>query len=157
MADLRYSVEIKNNMAKASGRFLNISLKKAVEVCNSLRGKSLNSGLKLLDNVIEEKIPIAYHRYNRGGTGHKPGMGPGRYPVKTCIEIRKLLKSTEANAEQKGLDSKNLFIAHICAQKASISWHYGRLRRRKMKRSHIEVVLEESFDRAKKVSGDKKK
>jgi len=157
MADLRYSVALKANMAKASGRFLNVSMKKAVEVCSSLRGKSLNSGLKLLDNVIGEKIPIAYHRYNRGGTGHKPGMGPGRYPIKTCIEIRKLLKSAEANAEQKGLDSKSLFIAHICAQKAPISWHYGRLRRRKMKRSHIEVVLEESFDKAKKVSGDKKK
>jgi len=157
MADLKYGIAIKTNMAKASGRFLGISMKKAVEVCNSLRGKSLNSGLRLLDDVIAEKIPIAYRRYNRGGTGHKPGMGPGRYPIKTCIEIRTILKSAEANAEQKGLDSKSLFIAHICAQKAPISWHYGRMRRRKMKRSHIEVVLEESSDKTKKELGAKKK
>jgi large subunit ribosomal protein L22 len=147
MADLRYSVAIKNNMAKASGRFLNISIKKSVEVCDSLRGKSLEFGLKLLDDVIQEKAPIQYKKHNRGGTGHKPGIGPGRYPIKTCVEIRKILKSAEANAEQKGLDSKSLFIAHICAQKAPISWHYGRMRRRKMKRAHLEVVLEESIEK----------
>jgi len=154
MADLRYSIAIKNNMAKASGRFLNISVKKAIEVCNSIRGRKLDYGLKLLDRAIEKKSPIPYRRYNCGGTGHKPGMGPGRYPVKTCIEIKKILKSAEANAEQKGLDLRNLLIRNICAQKAPTTRHYGRLRGRRMKRSHIEVVLEESTE--KKASGVKK-
>lgn len=156
MADCKYSISVTDNMAKASGRFIDVSVKKAVELCNHLRGKRLDSGLKFLDYVIEKKIPVKYSRYQHGGTGHKAGIGPGRYPVKTCIEIKKILKSAEANAEQKGLDVKSLFIRHISAQKAPIAWHYGRFRRRRMKRSHLEVVLAESIEKSKHKAGDKK-
>ena len=55
----------------------------------------------------------------------------------------KILKSAEANAQYKGLNSANLFIKHVSAQKGPTTHHYGRHRGRKAKRTHIEIVLEE--------------
>ncbi|MBT3463440.1 hypothetical protein HN451_00510, partial [archaeon] len=57
--------------------------------------------------------------------------------------ILKIIKSAESNALNKGLNTNDLVITHICAHKASTPYHSGRQRRRKMKRSHIEVVVKE--------------
>jgi len=130
----------KESKARAIGIALPISFKKSVEVCNMIRGMDLDKGVAVLENVIKEKSAVPFKRFAKGGTGHKKGIGPGRYPVKTCIEILKILNSARANAEQKGLS--NLVIKNIVTQQAPKAWHYGRLGRREQKRAHVEVLLD---------------
>lgn len=131
----------KENHAKAIGTGLPISLKHSIEVCTAIRGKQLLQAKKTLEEVMKLKKPVALHRYKKE-VAHKPGIGSGRYPVKTCKEILDVVKSAEANAQAKGLSPAELFIRHISAHKAQATWRPGRKRRRKAKRTHIQVVLE---------------
>jgi len=136
----------KEHMARAMGRGLPISLKKTVETCNFIRGKSVNEAKEVLKQVSEKKIAIPFKRFNED-MGHKKKIGPGRFPIKVSNALIKLLETAEANAQFKGLNTSNLTITHICSHKGGKSWHFGRKRRREMKRTHVEVVVEE---RAKK-------
>ena len=130
------------NMARAIGMALPISLKQSVEICNFIENKNVNDAKKILQNVMDKKLAIPFKRYN-WDLGHKKGIGPGRYPGKASKEFIKLIESAEANAQFKGLNTSNLLISHISAHKSSKSWHYGRQSRRKMKRTNIEIVIEE--------------
>jgi len=143
--------------AKAVGISLPISRKTSVEVCAFIRNKSLDKAKALLQAVIDKKIAVPFKRYNRD-VGHKKGrIAAGRYPQKTCKEIFKLLESVEANAQFKGLNTANLVIKSIIANAASRPWHYGRQRRRKMKRTNIEIVVEERAVKEKKEEKVEKK
>ena len=88
--------------------------------------------------------------------GHKSGIAAGRFPQKTTNQIIRLLDEVETNAQNKGLNVDDLYISHVCAHKASAPWHYGRQRRRKMKRTHVEIVVEEKEEK-KKQKEEKKK
>lgn len=142
MPKLKYSNKLDDeNVAKAILRDAAISTKHSIEICSRIRKKKLEKVKKILELVIAKEKPIKYTRFTEGA-GHKTGIGPGKFPVKAAQEILKIIKSAESNALDKGL-SKNLKIAHISANQASRPWHYGRQRRIKMKRTHIEVVLSE--------------
>lgn len=130
-------------MARALGVSLPISTKKTVELCSFIRGRELSKVVRLLEGVLDEKVAIPFRKYAKGGTGHKPGIGPGRYPKNACVEVIKLLRQAEANAKNKGLDASRLAVSNILAKKAAQSWHYGRQRRRRMKSTHVEVVVSE--------------
>ncbi len=128
--------------ATAIGRSLPISTRQSVEICNLLRGKTSERGKKILERVIEKKEAVPYRRYLHG-VGHRPGkMAAGRYPQNASSHILALLKSAESNAENKGLTTP-LKIKEMVANQASRSWHFGRQRRRKTKRTHIKIILEE--------------
>lgn len=131
-------------MARAQGRSLAISFKQSIEVCNYIRGKSVETAKKILEDAFNKKKAIPFKRFNRD-TGHKKWFAAGRYPVKTAKEIFKLIEACEANAQYKGLNTSSLVISHICAHKGGKAWHYGRKRARKMKRTSIEIVLEEKM------------
>jgi large subunit ribosomal protein L22 len=151
---VKYAINnLNENMAKASGRNLSISTKHSVEICNNIRGKSLQKAKALLEKVIKKESPIKMTRYMKD-TAHKRGIGAGRYPINATKGILSILESAEANAQNKGLSTKDMVLFHISAHKASTPWHYGRQRRRKMKRTHIQVVLMES---KKKTETEKKK
>lgn len=130
------------NSAKAYGRNLSISTKHSVEICNNLRGKPLQKAKNLLEKAIDLEVPIKMTRYIRD-TPHKKGTGSARFPVLASKGILEILKSAESNAQNLGLNTNDLVISHISAHKASTPWHYGRQRRRKMKRTHIQVELQE--------------
>jgi len=130
----------KEKMARALGRDLPISVKNATMVCNAIRNKSIQRAKKILQESIEMKKAIPFTRYNFD-RGHKKKIGPGKYCVSTCAEILKILNSAEANGHQKNLE--NMYIVHACSHRASKPWHYGRKRRRQMKRAHIEIVVAE--------------
>jgi len=122
---------------------LPISTKKSVEVCNFIRGRELEKAKMLLEQVLEYKAAVPFKKYNMGA-GHKKGkVGPGKYPINVCNEILSVLKLAEANAKNLNLSMKNIYIKLIMANMASRPWHYGRFKRRKMKRTHIEVILSE--------------
>ncbi len=130
----------KEKMAKAVGRDLPISYKNSVEVCRYLKKKEVAKAKKILEDAIALKKPIPFKRFNKG-IAHKKGMMSGSYAVNTCKSILALLKSAEANAAQKNIS--NPVIIHMCANKASNTWRYGRHSRRKAKRAHVEIVLAE--------------
>ena len=134
--------DVKENMARASGRNLNVSFKQAVEICGHIRGRPLSQAKMLLNQAIKMEKPIPFKRFTNG-LGHKPGMGPGRYHPKACSEILKVIESAESNARNKGMSASDLKVLHIAAQTAPKQWHYGRKRRSVFKAAHIEVVLEE--------------
>lgn len=132
----------KENIAKACGKGLPISTKQAIEICNFIRNKELQKAKNMLNDVIAKKIAVPYKRFT--SVGHRRGkMAAGRYPIKACTEIVSLLKSAESNAQFIGLNTNNLMIHELIPNKAGKSWHHGRQRRRKMKRTNIDVVLKE--------------
>ena len=157
MASYNYSTQNyeKDKMARAVGRDLPISTKQSIEICSTLRKMVLQKAKALLSRVITKDSAIKYRRFN-DDLGHKPGIGPGAYPVKASSEILSLLESVEYNAQVKGLSSGNLVISHICAHKASRPMHGGRKRSRITKRTHIEIVVEEKLLEKSKSDKDKK-
>jgi len=140
-----YNVEYNpEKMARACKRNVPISHKFAREIGKEIKGKKLEKAKRYLEEVIEMKRPVPITRYN-SDLAHKPGVGPGRYPVNTAKEILDLLNSVEKNAQNKGLDVKNLYIVSFLVMKGS---KFFRPRRRDMagqrrKNTHISVVVEE--------------
>jgi len=62
--------------------------------------------------------------------------------------IVKLLKINIDEIEEdlnwyKGLDSKNLIITEMKADQGPQQWHQGRMRRRKMKNTHLSIKVME--------------
>jgi len=135
--------EPKEHFAIAKSLNLPISTKQSYEIANFLRGKELNKAKVILEDVLKKKIAIPYRRYNRD-TGHKPGIASGRYPEKASKAFLMLLNSVEANADNKGLDTGNLIISELRSTQGTQQWHAGRLRRRRMKRTHLYIKVEES-------------
>ena len=132
----------KENMARVVGRSLPISTKFSVEVCNFIRNKTTGEAKEILQKVVGGKKAVPFKTFNKD-LSHKRKIGPARYPKKTAEEIIKLLESAEANAQFKGINTSNLCITHINAHLASRPWRYGRQRRRKAKRTHLEIIVEE--------------
>lgn len=151
---MKYSTPYdEKKMARAMGVSLPISTKKSVELCSFIRGKDLDKAKRLVQGVIDEEIAVPFRKYNHGGTGHKPGhVGPGKYPKKVCEDVLDLLNQVRANAKNKGLDPANLTVTSILANKGAMAWHYGRQRRRRMKRTHIEIVVSESLPKKKEAT-----
>lgn len=134
---------VKEKMARALGQALPVSTKHSVEICSFIRGKKLSRAKRMLEDVMDMKEAVPFKRFNHN-IGHRRGMGPGRYPIKACGEILKVVKGCEANAQFKGLDTASLVIVHANANFASRPYHSGRQSRRKMKRTHIEIVAAEA-------------
>lgn len=147
MAAHNYSRKIEGTHAKAVGVALPISRKRSVEVCSALRGMNVQKAKKYLENVIALKLPVAYKRYN-ADVAHRAGMSAGRYPQKTAQHILSILKSAEANAQNKGMSTGKLIIEHAAAQQGPSQMRYGR-QRAKAKRTHIEIILTQSAEEPK--------
>jgi len=116
--DLRYSHKTQNQekVAKAMGRDFNISLKKAVVVCDNISGMKLDEAIKLLEEVMEIKTPLKFLRH-QAGVGHKTGLGMAKYPEKAASHILGVLLNARANAEFKGYDADKLKILSIQANR----------------------------------------
>ncbi|MBW2971379.1 50S ribosomal protein L22 [Candidatus Woesearchaeota archaeon] len=157
---MRYSYAVNNldkeKTAKAVGISLGISTKNSVEVCKYVRNKNAEQALRMLEDVtkLKKAVPFRRHIFD---LAHKRKIGPGRYPVKTCEEIIGVIENAMSNAENKGLSREDLYIKHICAHLAATPWRYGRHARRKAKRTHIEVVLEERVPEEGKAKKAKKR
>lgn len=134
--------------ARAYGRELPISPKKAMELCREIRGKRVEDAKTYLERVIAMKQPVPMHRY-KTMVAHKHGTGPARFPVKVAKYVMKILESAEENAGYKGLDVESMRLKVICA-------HRGTIQKGIMQRAHgrsgawnqdtvnLEIVLEEA-------------
>ncbi|MAG20284.1 50S ribosomal protein L22 [archaeon] len=136
------------NTAKVLARNLPISRKQAVEVCSFIKNKTTLKAKTQLQNVLKKKIAVPFKKFNQD-LPHKPGIGPGRYPIKTSQAFINLLNSLESNAEFKNL-STNLLITYASACKGSTQFHSGRQRRRQMKRTHVEIRAKEIEEKKEK-------
>ena len=136
-------IDKKEHFAIAKSLNLPISTKQSVEISNFIRKKETSKAKMLLNEVLEHKKAVPFKRYNRD-TGHKSGnIASGRYPEKAIQNFLKLINTAEANAEDKGLDSKNLIITEMKADQGPQQWHQGRMRRRKMKNTHLSIKVME--------------
>jgi large subunit ribosomal protein L22 len=158
MADYKYSFQgfDEEHMARCLGKDLPISTKHALEISKFIRNKNLQIAKDLLEKISKKKMALKFTRFNHG-VGHKKGIGPGRYPVKACEEILKILDIVESNAVFKGFDANSLVIKHISSQRASRPLKYGRRTRGEAKRSHVEIVVEEVVKEKKKAEPKKGK
>src|SRR3989338_5429033 len=104
----------------AVARALNVpvSSKQGIELSNSLRYRSTAAAKNILEEVIALRRAIPYRRFIKD-LGHKPGIGAGRFPQKAARVILQLVKSVEANAQVKGLNSSSLKITKLVVNKAS--------------------------------------
>lgn len=127
--------------ARAIARNVPISWKHGIELSNALRFHSTEYAKKFLQEVAELKRPVAFTRYWRD-IGHKPGMAAGRYPQKAAREFLRLIKTVEANAQVKGLNTASLKIIKLITNRAPKAPSAGR-KRQTAKRSHIEIEVQE--------------
>lgn len=133
--------------ARAIGRELPVSPKKAVELCRALRGRSVEAAKAYLERVIALKQAVPMRRYNTM-IAHKHGTGPGRYPVKVARHFLKVLQTAEENAGYKGLEVDNMRIKVLAAHRgATTKGRMPRAQGRSTPWNHetvnLEVVLEE--------------
>lgn len=132
------------NTAIVYGKDMPFSTKHAIEISNFIRGKNLQKAKVLLEGALKKTTAIPLKRFNMD-RGHRKGkVGPGAYLTKAVKFILGLLNSLEANAQNKGLTTSSLVIKEIIPNYASRPFHYGRIRRIRMKRTHIKIIAEES-------------
>jgi len=133
--------------AKAMGRELFIPTKKTFELCRAIKGMNVERAKEYLEDVIALKQAVPFKTFHRW-VGHKKGIGPGRYPVKSARAVLKVLENAQENAEYKGLTSDNMRIKIIAAHKgsptkANMPRAQGRSTRWYHETVNIELVLEE--------------
>jgi large subunit ribosomal protein L22 len=156
MAKYNYAMKYESlNSAKAVGVSMSVSTKMAIEICAFIKGMDVNKAIKVLEEIAEQKKPLPVKRFNKD-IGHRTGVGPGRYPKNAALAIIKVLKNAQSNAQYKGLNSENLIIKFCRTQKAAQNYHSGRHRGRKVKRCHVEVIVEESEKKSDKKTINKK-
>ncbi|GEM_PF-1218980 len=139
--------------AKAMMHSLPFSTKQGKEICNFLRYKKTGFAKEFLEKVIVLKTPVPY-KIAVKDLGHKPGIGPGRFPQKAAGFFLQAVQSAEANAQYKGLDVNSLVISKILVQKGAIPFT-GKRQQVKSKRTHIEIEVEErknAMDKKKKTA-----
>ena len=135
-----YNAEL---MARAIALDMPVSTKQVIELCNFLRNKNLQKAKQTLARILEKKEAVPVKRFTNG-VGHKPGdIAAGRYPIKAAEKFLRLFSSVEINAQNKGINTGELQIIHLCAHKAHTPMKHGRQSRRQAKRTHVEVVVQE--------------
>ena len=105
--------------AKALSKEQPISPKLAREVAKMVRGMTVSDARTALEEVIAKERPVKLYRYNKR-VAHKPGVGPGRYPVKVSKAILACLESAASNADYKGLDSESMVISTISVARGQV-------------------------------------
>eukprot|EP01117_Protostelium_nocturnum_P006615 TRINITY_DN2380_c0_g1_i1.p1 TRINITY_DN2380_c0_g1~~TRINITY_DN2380_c0_g1_i1.p1 ORF type:complete len:200 (-),score=47.01 TRINITY_DN2380_c0_g1_i1:104-703(-) len=151
----KYSRESQNptKSVKASGSDLRVHFKNTHEVAVQISGYPLRKAQRFLRDVVAHKQAVPFRRFN-GGVGRTAQVNnfylatQGRWPEKSCEFLLNLLENAEANAELKGLDSKNLFIDHIQVNQAQRGRRrtyraHGRINPYMSSPCHIELILSE--------------
>lgn len=141
--------------AVATGRNMRVSPKHAREICREIKGKYLENAKEYLELVIQKKRSVPFRRYkkdmpHRSDLSKNPSVkwAPGRYPVKACREILKVLDNAEQNAAFKGLELAQLRITHSASQRGRIirgmmPRAHGRSSPSNQTLTHVEIVVTE--------------
>mmetsp|Transcript_39837 Transcript_39837/g.115277 ORF Transcript_39837/g.115277 Transcript_39837/m.115277 type:complete len:186 (+) Transcript_39837:127-684(+) len=167
---VKYCTEPKNptKSCKAMGVDLRVHYKNTYETGRAIKGMTLRTAQKYLQDVCEKKRCIPFRKY-RGCIGRTPQakefkMTQGRWPVKSCKVLLGLLKNAEANAEFKNLDTDGLMIEHIRVSEAQQGRRrtyraHGRIGPYCNCPCHVEMILsvpEETVEKPKEEAKPKK-
>ena len=124
MARTEYSNKLTgDNIARAKANELGCSPKHAVEIAHLVRNMMADDAVEYLEQVIDLKRAVPFHRYNRNVSHQKSlngktfGTAAGRYPVKAAAEYVRLIRSAQKNAEYAGLAPEKMVIIHTAANK----------------------------------------
>ena len=146
-----YSIDLDpENTARAIGKDLRVSFKNSIEVCRAVRGMPTEEAKEYLEKVIEKKVPVPFKKHIRHINHRKgAGFGPGKFPVNAAKAVLDLLNDAENNAEYKGLDPENMFIAHISAYRGRVfeGWRSrarGRTTPWNTVSTNIELIIQET-------------
>jgi large subunit ribosomal protein L22 len=151
MARINYSKDIKGaQFARGKVNEAPISPKHAIEIGRFINGMNLVSAETYLQDVVALKKPIPFKRFNRN-VAHKRGLDKwdaGRYPEKASRVYLKLLNSLKKNAEYDGLDTENLIIIHVSANRGMRRRGFmpramGRATPKDRESVNIEIIVEE--------------
>lgn len=128
--------KIKRSEALMNSYNVPVSTKKSMAICKFIKGKTIESAQKYLEEVTKERKVIPM----KGEIPHRKGrIMSGRYPVNTAKHFIPLLKSLAGNATMNGIDDP--IIVEAVANKAPRP--YGRFGMWKRKRSHIKLIARE--------------
>lgn len=127
------------NTVRAEFKGERISFKQSMDVASAIRRKSLAKAKSFLDEVMVGRKSIS-------GKIVRGRSSTGKTFPRTTHAFLALLKSAEANAKQKNMDTEKLFVKTVKADKG---FKYVRpkslakFRGREAKITNISVVLEE--------------
>jgi large subunit ribosomal protein L22 len=130
-----------------------MSYKVAAMLGQRIKGMPADKALRFLSDVQTRKQAVPYTKFN-DSVGHRPGIGPGRYPQKAAKVFESVLKNAVANAEDKGL-GKEVFVEFVVPQQGNRNWRPGTSGRKKAKRAHVEIVVT-SVPQGKRLRHEKK-
>jgi len=140
--------------AVANGKNLEISNKQAREVLGFINGLKVDSAIKRLERVLAHEEAVPYKRFHKKVPHRKGGIGPGRFPEKTCTAIIQLLKNAKNNALNKGLQEEKLIIKEGVVGMALSKQKQVRQRKGSytgsMRLSHVMIKLTEKEEVKKK-------
>ena len=128
-------------VGKAKGANLKISLKKSVETLSAIKGMKVDNAISFLEDVVEQKRPVPYKRFNRE-VPHKKGKGiaAGGYPVAVAKQILVLLRNAKKNAEELEI-SDTLYVISASARKGARRFHTGRNIGQMIKSTNVEIIV----------------
>ena len=151
MARTGYSATIVGeNVARAKANELQVSPKHSIEIARFIKNMTTTEAKAYLADVVDLKKAIPFKRFNQN-VAHKRGLSKwaaGRYPVKAATAYIRLLESVEKNAEYIGLDTENLRIDHVSANRgrghqAFFPRAMGRATPKRRETVNIEIVVTE--------------
>lgn len=126
----RYNCDIIDpaNSVKAALHNAKVSFKKTRETCSTLRGRTVDECVEYLENVMKKKECVPFRRYRYGvhatsqarAFDSKYACTMGRWPLKSCETVLKLLKNIKANAAQRSLEAGTLVVKMISVNRAPI-------------------------------------
>jgi large subunit ribosomal protein L22 len=151
MARTDYSTTIQGDtLARGKANELPISPKHAMEIARFIRNKKTGEAVAYLEEVVAEKKAIPFRKFNRK-VAHKRGFSgwdAGRYPKKASLAYIRLIHSVTKNAEYLGLDTENLKIVHVAANRGrGVEGFFpramGRATPKRRETVNIEIVVRE--------------
>jgi large subunit ribosomal protein L22 len=154
MAKTNYQAIVGKESKTAKAMITNAegSLKYSTEICNQIKGKTVEKALAWLIRIKNHEEYLPLRMYNKKVAHRKgdakAGVKSGRYPEKTIQTFINLLESAKSNADFKGLDEENLTIIHAFASMGINRYSYqskgkigGKARRKNS--TNIEVIVSE--------------
>lgn len=117
-----------------------VSTKYSVNVGRWIRGDNVDKAIAKLEKVMKKKLPVPCPTYN-DKIPHKPGIGPGRYPIKVAEYVIKTIELVKSNAKVKGLDVTKLIINDFIPNMAWSKNNRSKYKRGRMTNLKIGVVV----------------
>ena len=138
--------------ARAYGHELRTSWKNSINICIAIQGMPVRKAEAYLEAVINLEKPVKMVRRNRK-IAAKPGIGKGRYPVKSADRTLRVLRNAINNAEYQGLDPDKMVITHAQAYKgrslkAFMPRAHGRATKKNEETTNLEIFIVEQEEEA---------